>query len=77
MNAREFLFAIPVFDLLFAGNGVSNILEMLKPDQPIAFVAPAETRYFSALVLGNAPDEIVRHSAIEDSRTAGHQVNEI
>src|SRR5213080_387201 len=50
----------PTFDLLFPGNRVTNVRELLKVDQPSDVVRSRKAGGEAALVLIHPPDDVVR-----------------
>src|SRR2546430_1479457 len=64
----------PAFDLFFPRNGVTNVRELLKVDQPSDAVLGREAGDEAALVLIHPPDDVVRDSNVYHSRATGHDV---
>ena len=75
LNDGQLLFSTPAFDLLFAEDGLVDVLKCLESHQARAAVGFAETVEGAVFVLLNSPEQIVCHTAVEDASAACHEVD--
>jgi hypothetical protein len=75
LNKRYLLGAGPAFDLLFSRQRRVDVLEMLKPYQPMTFVLSGKTRDRRRLMLSGSASDTISHATIQNSRTAANYVH--
>ena len=74
-DQRDFFLATPAFELLFASDGLIDVLKWFEADKTCAAVVPCEAGDRAALVLVHSPPQIVGDTAVENMCAACHEVD--
>src|SRR5207249_5585738 len=67
--------ANPALDLLLAGNGVTNVRELLEVHEPGDVIPACEARGQALLVFVDTACEVVGDADIQHARATGHDVH--
>ena|SRR5579884_4302006 len=76
-NQRNLLSSDPAFELLFAINGPSDVVEAFVIHKAIAGVPGRKALNFTPLVLQRAPIDAVRHTDVQSAGIAADDVDEV
>src|SRR5207247_8836492 len=76
-NQSDLAGSTPALDLLLAGNGLTNVLQLLEVDQPSDVVLAREPGDQATLVLIHSPHDVVGDPRVQDTRATGHDVHAV
>src|SRR5438034_891179 len=76
-NQSDLAGSNPALDLLLAGNGLTNVLQLLEVDQPSDVVLAREPGDQATLVLIHSPHDVVGDPRVQDTRATGHDVHAV
>jgi len=71
----KLLGSCPAFNLFFARDRASHILIALEPNEPIAIKCIGKPGDSPTFVLRDANSQVICHSAVEDTRPTGNNVD--
>src|SRR5215469_12342731 len=77
LDQCNLLFSAPAFELLFAGDGIANVVETFPIHEPGAMVGAGEAVECPALVLTDAAVDVVGDADVERAGAAGEDVDPI
>src|SRR5438034_10770240 len=76
-NQSDLAGSNPALDLLLAGNGLTNVLQLLEVDQPSDVVLAREPGDQATLVLIHSPHDVVGDPRVQDTRATSHDVHAV
>jgi hypothetical protein len=77
LDQGHFLLPPPRFDLLFAPDGVADILEGFKIDEPMNAVLRGKTLYRLLFVFKDPAKQIIGQTGVQIARPASQDVNKV